>query len=163
MQNVDCFPEFGDVHHSVDATGVLDPNLFGAGTHSVERLPVGRFEPGLDLAQLEARFPARTFRKCQQIVVGRTYRPDLFLVGRRIVMYKVLYAITAEVKPPGYPPVAPRRRLQLDPLAQRRQREAMPLALAGQALADARSGGEYRDNDAHQDEPYGICYKRSVC
>jgi hypothetical protein len=63
------FLEFGDVHHTVDATRVLNPNLFGASSYIVERLPVGRFEPGLDLPQLEACFFARAFRKCQQIVV----------------------------------------------------------------------------------------------
>ena len=27
MQNVGCFVEFGDVHHAVDATRVLDPKI----------------------------------------------------------------------------------------------------------------------------------------
>jgi hypothetical protein len=58
MQDVDCFLKFGDVHHAVDAARVFNANLFSARTHIVERLPVGRLKPGLDLPELEPCFLA---------------------------------------------------------------------------------------------------------
>ena len=92
MQHVDGFLELGDIHHAVDATRIPDANFFCAGAHIVERLPVGRLKPGLDLPQLEARFLPGVCRECQQIVVGGAYPPDLFLIVHTASMYKILYA-----------------------------------------------------------------------
>ena len=98
MQYVDGFLELGDVHHAVDAARVPDANLSCTGTHIVERLPVGRIKPGLDLPQLEARFLAGVFWECQQIVVGRPYPTDLFFIFHTTGMYKILYAPAVQVK-----------------------------------------------------------------
>jgi hypothetical protein len=65
--------------------------FISAATHIVERLPVGRLKPGLDLPQLEARFLPGVFWECQQIVVGRPYPTDLFFIVHTTGMYKILY------------------------------------------------------------------------
>jgi hypothetical protein len=92
MQYVDGFLKPGDVHHAVDTARVADANLACTGTHIVERLPVVRLKPGLDLPQLEARFLAGVFWECQQIVVGRPYPTNLFFIVHTAGMYTVLYA-----------------------------------------------------------------------
>jgi hypothetical protein len=98
MQNVDGFVELGDVHHTVDAGCVPDANLSCTGAHIVERLPVGRLKPGLDLSQLEACFLAGVFWERQQIVVGRPYPTDLFFIFHETDMYKILYTPAGQVK-----------------------------------------------------------------
>ncbi len=64
MQDVDGFLELGDVHHTVNTACLPDPNLPRARTYLVERLPVGRLNPGLDLPQLETRFLPGVFWEC---------------------------------------------------------------------------------------------------
>jgi hypothetical protein len=66
-------------------------DLSCAGTHIVERLPVGRLKAGLDLPQLEARFLPGVSWECQQIVVGRPYPTDLFFIVHTTGMYKIQY------------------------------------------------------------------------
>src|ERR1035441_9322928 len=51
MQYVDGFIELRDVHHTINSARVPDSNLSCTGAHIVERLPVGRLKPGLDLPQ----------------------------------------------------------------------------------------------------------------
>ena len=92
MQHVDGFVKLGDIHHAVDATRVPDANFFCTGTHFVERLPVGRLKPGLDLSQLKACFLAGVFGEYQQIVAGRPCPTDLFFIFHGPGMYKILYA-----------------------------------------------------------------------
>jgi hypothetical protein len=92
MQDVNGFLELGDVHHAVNTACLPNPNLPRARTYLVERLPVGRLKPGLDLPQLEARFLPGVFGECQQIVVGRPHPTDLFFVVYKASMYKILYA-----------------------------------------------------------------------
>jgi hypothetical protein len=70
MQDVDGLLELGDVDHTVDAACVPDANLSCTSTHFVERLPVGRLKPGLDLPQLEARFLPGVFWECQPVQVN---------------------------------------------------------------------------------------------
>jgi hypothetical protein len=92
MQYVNGLLELGDIHHAVDAVRVADANFSCTGSHIVERLPVGRLKPGLDLSQLEACFLAGIFWECQQIVVARPYPTDLFFIFHGTGMYKILYA-----------------------------------------------------------------------
>ena len=61
MQYVHGFLELGDAHPTVDAARIPDANCSCTGAHIVERLPVGRHKPGLDLPQLEAGFLAGAF------------------------------------------------------------------------------------------------------
>ncbi len=63
------FLEFSDIHHSVNATCVIDPNLSGTSSRIVERLPAGWLEPCLHLPQLETCFLTGLFGKCQKIFV----------------------------------------------------------------------------------------------
>ena len=66
MQDVDCFLKLGDVHYAINAARVSDTNLPRTGTHIVERLPVGRIKPGLDLPQLEARLLREYFANARR-------------------------------------------------------------------------------------------------
>ena len=98
MQHIDCLLKFGDVHHAVDATRVLDADFFRAGTHTVERLPVGRLKPGLDLPQLEACFLPGILPRCPQVVVGRPNPPDLFFVVQKTVCINFYTRLRRESK-----------------------------------------------------------------
>jgi hypothetical protein len=93
MQYVDGFIELSDVHHTINCARVPDSNLSRTGAHLVERLPVGRLKPSLDLPQLETRFLPGVFWESQQIVIGRPYPTDLLLMVRTIGMYTILYAL----------------------------------------------------------------------
>lgn len=57
---------------------VPDSNLSSTGTHIVERFPVGRLKPGLDLPQLKPRFLPGISWECQQIVLGGPHPTNLF-------------------------------------------------------------------------------------
>jgi hypothetical protein len=98
MQDVNGFLELGDVHHAVNTACLPDANFPRARAYFVERLPVGRLKPGLDLPQLEVRFLSGVFWECRQIVVGGPYPTDLFLFVHGIPMYKMLYALAVLVK-----------------------------------------------------------------
>ncbi len=63
MQNVDCFLELGDIHHTVDSARVVDANFSSTGPHILERLPSG------------------ILLKCDQILVGGSYPTDLFFIS----------------------------------------------------------------------------------
>ena len=92
MQHVDAFLELGEVHHTKGPARVPDANLLCTGAHIIERLPVSRLKPGLDLPQLEARFLPGVFGECQQIIIPRPYPTDLFFIVHTASMYKILYA-----------------------------------------------------------------------
>jgi hypothetical protein len=67
MQDINCFCEFGNVHHAIDATFVANSDFPDTRANVFHWLPVLGFHPQLHPKELLASFPAGVLWKAAKI------------------------------------------------------------------------------------------------
>ena len=92
MQNIYSVCEFGDVHDSIDAVLIANPDLPHARPDCIHRLPVIGVKTLLDLEELEACFAPGVRWEVLQAAAGTAAKLDRSDGSKHESVYKILHS-----------------------------------------------------------------------